>query len=278
MGEVKDGGTRVNRMDLNFLLNKEEDGAVGITRQHQQQQGLMQHFQQQAQQSYPIPSRGAWEECNRQGEEGKSDKPSSDGSTGQEDQERDASPITSTSQKEPGSKSSNDGGDATNQQRNHARCDPPDSAVKQNPNESHANGGDSSNRMDWTHEEDEILEALLDKFGEGQWWKIARGLKNRTPSQVRARYRYVLLERCSRREFTPEEDRFILSQYSKMGSKWSTIALRMEKRSGNSVKNRYRLLARREKKREAIKAEKNLEKQTNISVPTDLSRSKSTRD
>uniref|UniRef100_A0A7S0ZJ88 Uncharacterized protein n=1 Tax=Timspurckia oligopyrenoides TaxID=708627 RepID=A0A7S0ZJ88_9RHOD len=171
--------------------------------------------------------------------------PSSDENKSDEDK-RDASPLTETSQLNKGK---------GRQMKVVADSREPGSTIEvaRSGNEhSKQGGGERKRRRNtlWTKEEDALLEQLLKRYGEGEWWRIAEGLKGRTPSQVRTRYRYFLLEKTARRTFSEDEDRFILSEFSQHGNKWGLIASNMDRRTANSVNNRYRYLMRQEKKRQ----------------------------
>mmetsp|Transcript_7270 Transcript_7270/g.15566 ORF Transcript_7270/g.15566 Transcript_7270/m.15566 type:complete len:179 (+) Transcript_7270:262-798(+) len=102
----------------------------------------------------------------------------------------------------------------------------------------------------WTKEEDDLLRSLATKYGASNWTSLAKHFDNRTACQLRCRWAYAVSNSRSQRAFTPEEDRFLLEQYSVIGNRWSHIASLMEDRLGNDIKNRIRLLERRQKRAE----------------------------
>eukprot|EP00182_Erythrolobus_australicus_P006232 CAMPEP_0185830580 /NCGR_PEP_ID=MMETSP1353-20130828/953_1 /TAXON_ID=1077150 /ORGANISM="Erythrolobus australicus, Strain CCMP3124" /LENGTH=148 /DNA_ID=CAMNT_0028528523 /DNA_START=472 /DNA_END=918 /DNA_ORIENTATION=+ len=114
--------------------------------------------------------------------------------------------------------------------------------------ESDARAGRQSSRRYWSKHEDELLRSLVEKHGRGKWTLLAQQFDDRSACQLRCRWAYAVSNSRSQRPFTPEEDRFILEQYSLAGSRWTLIAGLMEDRLGNDVKNRIRLLERRRRR------------------------------
>jgi hypothetical protein len=62
---------------------------------------------------------------------------------------------------------------------------------------------------------------------------------NRTGKQIRDRYLNSLDPTLKKVKFTNEEDLLIQKLYMKYGSKWTKIALHLEGRSGDMIKNRF---------------------------------------
>jgi len=91
----------------------------------------------------------------------------------------------------------------------------------------------------FTHEEDEKLKALVKKYGEGAWSRIAEEMKTRNRKQVRERYVNFLKKENVTTEFTPEEDVIILQYIQIHGHKWSTIAEKLTGKTPIMIKNRY---------------------------------------
>ena len=93
----------------------------------------------------------------------------------------------------------------------------------------------------WTPAEDEILKAKIKEYGTQNWVIIAKYLPGRLGRQCRERWHNVLDPSIVRREWTREEDLFILDQHKELGSKWSQIS-KMEPvlgRTVSQIKNRY---------------------------------------
>jgi len=93
----------------------------------------------------------------------------------------------------------------------------------------------------WSPEEDTILKQKVEEFGTQNWVIIARFLNGRLGRQCRERWHNVLNPEIVRKEWTKEEDAFILDMQEKLGSKWATIS-KMEPLVGRTVsqiKNRF---------------------------------------
>lgn len=65
----------------------------------------------------------------------------------------------------------------------------------------------------WTSEEDAILKAQVEKFGTQNWVIIARFLPGRLGRQCRERWHNVIDPSIVRRDWTQEEDMFILQMH-----------------------------------------------------------------
>jgi hypothetical protein len=93
----------------------------------------------------------------------------------------------------------------------------------------------------WSKEEDRILRQKVEHYGTQNWVIIARYLPGRLGRQCRERWHNVIDPSIVRREWTPEEDSFIMMMHKKIGSKWSQIS-KMEPLLGRTVsqiKNRF---------------------------------------
>ena len=92
-------------------------------------------------------------------------------------------------------------------------------------------------KMRWTSEEDEILRNHVATYGRKLWQLVADKLFHRLPKQCSERYRNVLL--AKKKEWTPEQDRLLLSLHKKFGPKWSLIMKHIPDRTSNQIKNRF---------------------------------------
>ena len=91
-----------------------------------------------------------------------------------------------------------------------------------------------SSSTQWTPEEDELLKAKVEEYGTQNWVIIARYLKGRLGRQCRERWHNVLNPEIVRREWTKEEDMFIIKMQSEIGSKWAQIS-KLEPLLGRTV-------------------------------------------
>jgi hypothetical protein len=94
-------------------------------------------------------------------------------------------------------------------------------------------------RRKFSPTEDSRLRAVVDAIGTKSWEAVARMIPGRTARQCRDRYKNYLLDNLMSDAWTPEEDAKIIQKYTEMGPKWVKIALFLDGRSGNHVKNRW---------------------------------------
>lgn len=86
-----------------------------------------------------------------------------------------------------------------------------------------------------------LLKEKVAEFGTQNWVIIARFLKGRLGRQCRERWHNVLNPEIVRREWTREEDQFIIRMQAEIGSKWAQIS-KMDMLLGRTVsqiKNRF---------------------------------------
>eukprot|EP01036_Dinobryon_divergens_P035893 gene35893-46597_t len=102
------------------------------------------------------------------------------------------------------------------------------------------------NEKPWTELEDEKLLRLLDeKRSKEKWSKIASKLGiNRTGKQCRERFKNNLCPKLKKGDWTSAEDRIVIEMTKILGKHWTRIANLLPGKSGNAVKNRWRLIER----------------------------------
>ena len=98
--------------------------------------------------------------------------------------------------------------------------------------------------------EDMKLRILVLNSTNINWNQIASNFYNRSARQCRERWQNYLDPSLVTAEWTKEDDEKILELYKHIGSHWNTIAKSFPGRSGNSIRNRYLVLKRQEKRKE----------------------------
>ncbi|EAY17754.1 Myb-like DNA-binding domain containing protein [Trichomonas vaginalis G3] len=107
----------------------------------------------------------------------------------------------------------------------------------------------------FTPEEDRRLSDLVKFFPRKRdinWNYIAQQMHSRNPRQCKDRWTNYLDSRINKKEFTPEENHFLLVKVEEIGKKWRKIASLMHNRTDVSLKSQYRKLMRRHASRENV--------------------------
>jgi len=105
----------------------------------------------------------------------------------------------------------------------------------------------------WTEDEDSTLTTLV-KSGWNNWGQIAEKIKGRTSKQCRERWFHHLDPSIKRGDYSTEEDRIILESHDALGNKWSQIAAKLEGRTEDAVKIRWKTLHRHRKQGKPLPA------------------------
>lgn len=100
-------------------------------------------------------------------------------------------------------------------------------------------------KIKFTKEEDEQLTRIIQEHGTQDWELISSEMKNRTARQCRERWINYISPGLSNAPWTMEEDKKLDELYAEFGSRWHKIAEYFPNRSGNCVRNRYKLRERR---------------------------------
>jgi hypothetical protein len=100
-------------------------------------------------------------------------------------------------------------------------------------------------RQLFTPGEDCALCQLVHRFGESNWRTVADQMRGRSPRQCRDRWREYLSPELTKAEWGAEEDATLIAEYEKYGPRWAVIASTLRGRSEVTIKNRWKLLQRR---------------------------------
>mmetsp|Transcript_18709 Transcript_18709/g.33894 ORF Transcript_18709/g.33894 Transcript_18709/m.33894 type:complete len:296 (-) Transcript_18709:216-1103(-) len=112
-------------------------------------------------------------------------------------------------------------------------------------------------RHTWSNDEDEILVRIVDERGPKNWNVIAKELNSqlygsmpvRQGKQCRERWFNHLNPTLRKGNWRASEDIYILKKQVELGNRWSEIAKGMEGRTENSVKNRWKCMIKKAKRR-----------------------------
>ncbi|EAX91812.1 Myb-like DNA-binding domain containing protein [Trichomonas vaginalis G3] len=115
----------------------------------------------------------------------------------------------------------------------------------------------------FTPEEDDELNEIIEHYGTSDWEIVASHMKKRTARQCRERWVNYLAPELSNQPWTAEEDKLLDELYNDIGSRWHKIAQYFHNRSGNCIRNRFKLRQRREQRLQR----KQLKQQTKQETP-----------
>jgi hypothetical protein len=97
----------------------------------------------------------------------------------------------------------------------------------------------------FTNDEDEWICTQVKLLGTSAWTEIAKSIPNRTPRQLRERWRHYLRPGVVSSPWSPEEDRVLMEQYHRLGPRWALMREALPGRSDAAIKNRFALITRR---------------------------------
>ena len=94
-------------------------------------------------------------------------------------------------------------------------------------------------RGSWSQQEDALLQAAVNHFGQKKWMEVAKFVPTRTSKQCRERWIQRLAPNIKKEMFEPWEDQIILEKQSVIGNRWTIIAQSLPGRTSGSIKNRW---------------------------------------
>ena len=97
----------------------------------------------------------------------------------------------------------------------------------------------------WSAEEDDLLIQAVAEIG-NDYTLIAERIPSRSIKQIRERWSRQLDPSIKRTKFTAEEDAMLAIEYSRWGPAWTKVAQAFDGRTASAVKNRYKVLLRRQ--------------------------------
>jgi hypothetical protein len=108
--------------------------------------------------------------------------------------------------------------------------------------------GDSRSKMKFTDEEDDFIRRQVEQTGPRCWSSIAAMIPHRTARQVRERWVNYLQPGVNNGPWSSQEDELLIRLVAHGGPKWSHIVSCFQNRTDVSLKNRYILLQRRDRR------------------------------
>ena len=91
----------------------------------------------------------------------------------------------------------------------------------------------------WSEQEDQLLKKWVKMNGPYNWTKCSDFIKGRSGKQCREHWNNSLDPQLTKGQWTAEEDLLIMVFYKKYGGSWKRIIPIFEKRTENSIKNRF---------------------------------------
>ena len=95
--------------------------------------------------------------------------------------------------------------------------------------------------------EDKKLAGLVRFYGEGKWDLISKAMGNRNERQCKERWTKYLSPDINNSPWTIDEELLLVSLYKQFGGKWVKMSKFFNNRTDAALKNRWGVIARRDK-------------------------------
>ena len=98
-------------------------------------------------------------------------------------------------------------------------------------------------RTTFSKEDDARLKLLVSQYGDNAW-NLLSIVMNKTKRQLKDRWCKYLDPKINNSPWSEEEDKLLIEKYKEIGNKWCILSKYFDRRTDNSIKNRWKYLVR----------------------------------